>query len=292
MLDIIYNEKSGSGKGKKSRKIVEKLLIEKNIEYNFHKTEHKGHATEIAQELTNSGATDIIAMGGDGTLHEVINGVDVKKVNLGIIPCGSGNDFIVSAKIPNNPQKALEIILNEKPKPTDYLDCSGVLGMNIIGAGIDVEILKRCKNFKIIKGKLQYVVSLIISLFKFRNYKLMKINDEEIKGGKDVLITCICNGSQFGGGIRMCPGARIDDNVGETVTVGKMKKLQVPLMFLQLMQGKFKDKTNKDLVRYEKNNHFKLEFDKPSPLQIDGEVYEDLPFDVTLIENGVNFYRP
>ncbi len=292
MLDIIYNEKSGSGKGKRTRKKLEKFLQSKNVSYTFHKTSYKRHATKIAEELCKNGATDVIAMGGDGTINEVLNGIDVNKVNFGIIPCGSGNDFIHSAKIPKKSLKALEVILTETPKPTDYMDCSGVKGLNIIGTGIDVEILKRCEKYKIIKGKLQYAVSLIVSLIKFNFYRMKVFTETETFPQNDTLIVCACNGKQFGGGIKICPDAQIDDGEMDLVVANKMKKIKVPGMFIKLMSGKVKKITEKGIFSFTKHNRVTVEFDKPTPIQIDGEIFEDLPFDVTLVKNGLRLYRP
>lgn len=178
MLDFIINEKAGEKKAVKARKIIQRILDEKNIEYRFHSTKYRRNAIEIASELSRNGAECIIAAGGDGTVNEVLNGIDTEKVKFGIIPCGSGNDFADTAKLPLDPAKALDIILNGQVKPTDFLVCGGVRCMNIVGAGIDVEILKRCENSKILKGKLKYVVSLLISLIKFKFYGFTLFGDK------------------------------------------------------------------------------------------------------------------
>ena len=77
--------------------------------------------TLLTQEIIKNGATDVVVMGGDGTLHEVINGFsDFGKVNLGLIPCGTGNDFACALKLPKDPVKALDLIIDGTPKYTDY----------------------------------------------------------------------------------------------------------------------------------------------------------------------------
>ena len=109
MLDFIVNPIAGGKHGRKTRKtvsIIETVLKEKNIEYKIHVTRYKGHAKDIASAIIDKGATDVIVVGGDGTLHEVINGFsNFERVNLGLIPCGTGNDFALALKIPKNPNK-------------------------------------------------------------------------------------------------------------------------------------------------------------------------------------------
>ena len=167
MIDFIVNGKAGYARSwLKTKRIITEILESKGVEYRFHFTEYAKHATKIAKDLCEQGATDIVAIGGDGTVNEVLNGLAVEKVNFGIIPHGSGNDFVDSVSIPHKVADALNVILNESPKPTDFLVCDGVRGLNIIGTGIDVEILQRCENNKIFKGKLKYFISLIISLIK------------------------------------------------------------------------------------------------------------------------------
>ena len=151
MLDLIVNPSAGKD-GKKVKKIlplVEKRLLERGIEYVIHATKMPKQATTLTQTLITSGATDIVVVGGDGTLHEVINGFsDFERVNLGIIPCGTGNDFINSINLPLDPIKAIDLIIDGTAKYTDFMQMPTVRGLNIIGMGIDVDVLKRYSALK------------------------------------------------------------------------------------------------------------------------------------------------
>ena len=93
MYDLIINPHASRGKAAKKAKKVIEILNEKGVEFAAHYTAREKEAIEIAKELSEKGATDIIALGGDGTLNEVLNGINPEKVNLGLIPCGTGNDF-------------------------------------------------------------------------------------------------------------------------------------------------------------------------------------------------------
>lgn len=288
MIHFIINPKANKGKTRKKVKVIEKLLNEKGVEYVFHFTTAKGAATELAHEFSSKENSTVIAVGGDGTINEVLNGLNVENAKFGIIPCGSGNDFVASAGIPLNPEKALDVILNGEAKPTDFMLCGGVRGLNIIGTGIDVDILKRCKKSKILRGKLQYVISLIISLIKFKFYKFFIEKDGE-KIEKEGLIVAVGNGRQFGGGIKMCPKAEIDDGKLDFVIAGKLKKRKIPGKFIQLMKGRILEQ---DFTEFEQREHVKITFDKPVTIQIDGELYDDIDFDLSIVKGGVRIFRP
>ena len=289
MIEIIANPSAKNRKAAKCAEAVKKYYDRKGVEYRIHYTDAPRHATRLAEELSKTSDV-IVALGGDGTVNEVFNGIDAEKVKFGIIPCGSGNDFADSAKIPLPPEKAAELILSGEAKPTDYMVCGGVRGLNIIGTVIDVDILKRCRKSKILKGKLQYVISLIISLIKFVFYKFYIMRDgAEKREEKEALIACVGNGKKFGGGIRMCPEAEIDDGKLDFVVAGKLKKSKIPHAFIQLMKGNI---LKQDFTSFERVEHIRLEFDKPVTIQIDGELYDDIDFDLSIVKSGVKIFRP
>ena len=289
MIDFIANGKAGYGRSfLKTKKIICKILDEKGIEYKFHLTEYPKHAIKIARDLCENGATTIVAIGGDGTVNEVLNGIDVEKVNFGIIPHGSGNDFVDTVNIPKKVEEALTLILNNEAKPTDFLVCDGVRGLNIIGTGIDVEILQRCEQYKIFKGKLKYLISLIISLIKFRFYDF-KLKEGDQYNDKSAMIICCCNGKNFGGGIPICPIAKAEDSQMEFLLVNKMSKAKMAGYFIKLMQGKllqqpFCDHTTQD--------HVEAVFSHPVTIEIDGELYNDIKFDVHIEKGKLKLFRP
>ena len=288
MYDLIVNPHASRGKAAKKAARVIKILEERGVEFTAHFTTREKEAIEIAKRLSEEGATDIIALGGDGTVNEVLNGINPETVRLGIIPSGTGNDFIATAKIPADEKKAVELILDGEAKPTDYMLCGGVRGINVIGTGIDVDILKRYKKAKIFKGKSGYLISLIASLIKFKFYKFRIVRENGTEE-REALIACVGNGTRFGGGIRMCPNAKIDDGSLDFVIAGKLKKRRIPFAFVKLMQGKILEQ---DFTTMESVERVRLEFDAPVTVQIDGELYDNIDFDLSIVKGGIKIYRP
>ncbi|MDD7092939.1 MAG: acylglycerol kinase family protein [Christensenellaceae bacterium] len=137
MLNIIVNPYAGRGKCKNEAEKVARILDEKKIPYKLHYTEYPKHAAEIAHKLVLEGADAVVSAGGDGTLHEVVNGVISArktieknggnfKTVIGVLPCGTGNDFMTSVNLPSDVASALDRIIDGKPVPLDAIDVDGV----------------------------------------------------------------------------------------------------------------------------------------------------------------------
>lgn len=290
MLDFIINPIAGGKRGKKIKNtlsIIESYLKERNVEYKIHHTEYKGHAKEVAKNLTANGATDVIAVGGDGTLHEVINGfTNFNKVNLGLIPCGTGNDFAWAIKLPKDPKEVLKLILDGTPKYTDFMQMPTVRGINIIGTGIDVDVLKRYESLKK-KNKFGYTMCLVKTLFNFKYTDFTADLDGQTHDYTS-FIACIANGSVYGGGIPICPPADPTDEVLNFIAVKAIKKIKIIGAFLKLKGGK--------IMTFKETEHFtcknvKITTKTPCIVNVDGELYENIPFEVKIVSNTLKMYR-
>lgn len=285
---IISNPVAGKNKTGKLLKWVKQRFAERGKQTHTHFTQSQGDATRIARELTEAGEKEIIALGGDGTLHEVLNGLhDPTACRLGIIPAGTGNDFAEHAKIPLKIQDSVNVILDEKIKETDYLEVDGKRCMNVAGIGMDVDVLERCSRGKK-TGKLKYLKCLLQSVFAFKGYDVVLRNGEKEEERK-VLLSAVCNGSQFGGGIRICPVADSTDGKMDVVVVDSVVgKFRLIKALLTLLKGK--------ILELPKTMHFLCDSfsvipKTPCLAQLDGELYSGLNFNVKLCR-GLKMYRP
>ena len=285
---IIYNPTAGKKKSRKNLARVEKALADRGLPFEVHSSKSERDATEIARGLTRAGEREIIVLGGDGTLHEVLNGLEnIEECRLGLVPSGTGNDFAEHIGLPLDAEKAVQMILDGESKPTDYLEVGGVRCMNVAGLGMDVDVLERCKKGKL-KGKIKYLTSLIKSLFAFKGYEVeIEANGE--KQTRKVLIAAACNGSQFGGGIKICPVADAEDGKLDMMVVdcigGKWKLIKA---FIVLMKG--------GIMEYPLAWHMACDSVRFVPkencaVQLDGELYRGLEFSVQ-VKTGLQVYRP
>ena len=290
MLDFIVNPIAGGKNGKKMSKnlaLIKARLEQRKVDYTLHFTEYSGHGKTLTESLISSGATDIIVVGGDGSLHEVINGFhSFEKASLGLIPCGTGNDFARALNLPTDPVKALDLIIDGKPQYTDFMQMPTVRGINIIGMGIDVDVLKRYNALKK-KNKFAYTKCLIKTLFDFE-YSNFNADIDGEKTPYRSFVACIANGCVYGGGIPVCPPANPTDGKLDFVAVRAMKKIKIIGAFLKLKAGKIL--SLKESV-YKQGKDITIQTDVPYTVNVDGELYENIPFNVKIVSNTLKMYR-
>ena len=287
MYHLIISEFNLKKKAKKVN-IVKSVFDGAGIPYEMHATTTREELRGIISSLTSQRDNSIIVLGGDGTLHDVLNSfVDFDNNSLGIIPLGTGNDFAESAHIPTDIKKATELILKNPPRPIDYIefDC-GLKSLNAFGMGIDVDVLKRAYSGKSVKRS-KYLRALIVSLFKFKSLEFtVRYNGvEERHFG---LISAVGNGRQFGGGIKLFPDAKIDDGYLDLFMVDFVSKFQILGAFIKLMRGKINKLKQVKAVRVKE-----VEFIPSSDnytLQADGELYENIPVRAKIVEGKLKFY--
>ena len=290
MLHFIFNPVAGKGRSLQYRAIIESRLQSEGVPYLFHDTHARGDSARLTRGLTEDGeAHDIVAMGGDGTLNGVLNGIaDPSKARLGVIPCGSGNDFAAVAGIPSTPEGALNVLLEGRTQSTDYMECGGVRGINAIGTGIDVEILRRYNRMRLLNGSAAYLASLVLTLFSYRAKRFIEVVDGKPQP-HNALIACVGNGRRIGGGIPICPKAILDDGLMDIVIVDDIPRARIPGAFMKLMKGRILDLPT---TAFRRSDRLRLESDAPMPIQVDGEIYEGLPFDVRIVTGVLRVFRP
>ena len=166
-----------------------------------------------------------------------------ENVTLGLIACGSGNDFIKKSGHPKDVEKALDVILKGNVGYVDYMDLGATRCLNVAGGGMDVDVLVKYASVKKLKGSAAYNYALIYTLLHTRFHKLRLIVDGKTMD-KSVFMIGIGNGGFIGGGLPICPHAEVSDGKLDVVIVNEMKKRRIPPMLLKFMKGKHvEDKT-------------------------------------------------
>ncbi|MBQ7850486.1 MAG: diacylglycerol kinase family lipid kinase [Clostridia bacterium] len=239
MLTFIVNPAAGSGYALRIDQQLRDELTRRGVEAVFHRTEAPGHATELARKAASQpDCSGVVAVGGDGTCYEVACGLMGTGVPLGIIPAGTGNDFIKTVGIPKKPMDALALILRGAPRPVDVGRVNDRLFLNVSGTGFDVTVLDYTLSAKkYVKGILPYLIGLVRAI---RHYKPvhMRFTADGVTEERDVLICSIANGRFFGGGIPICPDASADDGYFDLVVVENKPRWMIPFYLPGLLFGK------------------------------------------------------
>ncbi len=239
MLTFIVNPTAGSGRALKIEKQLREALEARGTEAVFLRTQEPGHATVLAREAAQQeGCTGVVAVGGDGTCYEVACGLKGTEAPLGIIPAGTGNDFIKTVGIPKKPLEALELILRGNARPVDVGQVNDRLFLNVSGTGFDVTVLDFTLSAKkYVKGILPYLIGLVRGI---RHYKPvhMRFTADGVTEERDVLICSVANGRFFGGGIPICPDAAPDDGFFDLVVVENKPRWMIPFYLPSLLFGR------------------------------------------------------
>ncbi len=302
MYYIIANLLSGKGAGKKCLEAAEKYLTDQNLPFKTEYIEGHGSGRALAQKFCalakgasqaqNAAASSasgspadsniVIAIGGDGTFHEVLNGMDFSAARLGLVPAGRGNDYAVGAKISFDPKEAMQAIVHGTPVDRDYIQVGDRRCLNVCGTGLDVEVLKLTEE-----NKNTYIFSLSKLLLNYKPYTVQVERDGWTQEYKCVM-AAFCNGTQFGGGIKLCPPAKNDDGKMDLMIV-KPPKGPVLMAMPAFVAGQH---MAKDWVEHVVCDKAKITVMNAATIEIDGEIYQDNVLDACIVPGGFKTFEP
>lgn len=282
-LQFIVNPASKTGRGIEIWREVETVLKSTGVEYEVFFTKRIGHGTELARKLTEGeGEHMLVALGGDGTVNEVVNGiVRIKDTILGYIPTGSGNDLAGGLRLPTDPMTSIERILENKSHLQMNVGVAQVEGETrrfavSCGMGWDAAITHEVAVSKLKKllnqlklGKLSYVAIALkqILAFKTSPMEIWIDNKAPMKFEKN-FFSAVMNSPYEGGRVMMCPSASWSDDLLDICIVDNVPKLKLLLVIPLAYKG---------LHKYFKGVHIKrggkmiLKSEKILPVHVDGE---------------------
>lgn len=284
MLNFIVNTHSGKGLSGKNIAKIAKYCYKNNIDYTVYITSAPGHATTLAQNLVDQKADIIVAVGGDGTFHEVLNGITTfENTRLGFIPSGRGNDFARGMGIPRDPIEALKVILRGVPKDADYIKVGDKRCLNIAGTGLDVDVLQRVADKH---GKITYLSSLIYCVNHFDPYEISYTLNGETKEVKAIMLG-VCNGNQFGGGLKLSPESKCDDGILDVLIMQMPADKKIMKVLFKFTRGKH---LNLPITTHIKCESISIRTKINYPVELDGEIYDDLKFDCEIVKGGLKTF--
>lgn len=248
MLGIIINPKSGKRAFRAQRIYLWKLLRKRHQPFTYRVTKYANHAIELARELVEKGYDQILVLGGDGTLSETINGImraDIsaeqrQKIQFGLMPRGTGNDWGRYWGLSRDFKRALQLFFEGKSQPVD-VGCltywrNGIehhrYFINSVGFGIDPATCAEAIHLKNYIGShhVNYLFGLIISLFRYKSIKMtISADGTEVFQGKMFTMN-IANGPYAGGGMKLNPEADPRDGIFHTM-------LLTPPSFKQILEA-------------------------------------------------------
>ncbi len=289
MLTIIVNTAAGHGRALRVAKQVTAVLDGRSVPYTIQYTQAPGHATALARAAAQDGVARLFCIGGDGTAFEVANGLAGTQVALGIIPGGTGNDFIRSLGLPKDPLAVLDVLLSAdaKPVPVGHLNEHSFL--NVCGAGFDVQVVLACNRAKkYARGMLPYLYGVLHTIFTYKP-KTFSISLDGEERTCPLLLVAIANGQYIGSGMHIAPMAQLDDELLDVIMIRPLPRWRIPGLLPKFIDGSFVKLTH--LVEHRRCRDVRISA-PGMQIQMDGEVSAHDHVHVYLDEQKIRLLMP
>jgi YegS/Rv2252/BmrU family lipid kinase len=290
---ITVNPHGGKKLGPLLLNRVKPLFEAKGIELFVVETTFAGHAKELANQLNITEYDGFIGIGGDGTLHEIINGMlsrhDGRKIPIGIIPGGSGNSYMHDLQL-TDPLKAAKAIINGKTRSLDTakVEVNHIIkySNNMIGWGLVTDVGNQAEHFRWL-GTNRYTILSVVEVLRHKSRPATLIMDDK-KIEDEFIFIIACNSIHVGKGMKMAPKARLDDGLIDLIVirsgVSRTRLLQV---LPKLFDGSH---INEPELEYYQTSHFSLIPETDEILNIDGEIMGSTPIQVNVIPKAFEMF--
>ncbi|MCL2851584.1 MAG: hypothetical protein FWE20_00920 [Defluviitaleaceae bacterium] len=292
MYHIIVNPVAGHGHGLVRLPFLARLFESGGVPYEVLQTTAPMDGYEKARNICAAGSDGIIGIGGDGTIQEIVAGMEaafagqacVIPVPLGIFPCGSGNDFVLTVeggksatvrkydkrKDGQAAQAVFEAVINGRTRSVDIMKADGMAFLNIGNIGIDARIVRNALGFKKRFGRYAYLAAAYKSIARHENIPLtINMGDEVLEGS--YTLAAVCNGQYYGGGMHIAPCARLDDGLITVCLAEAMSRLEAMAIFPLLL---LKLHTYLRKVRFVQCETLTVTMPRAETLCLDGNLYE------------------
>jgi diacylglycerol kinase (ATP) len=302
-VHVIVNPFSARGQTGKRWETIKEALYPHFREFKYIFTEKPRQATEIARELLKDGFDLLIGVGGDGTLNEISSGFfnaqSGQAINqdaaVGIIPSGTGSDFMRFMKVPRDFEKSAARIKNSAIKKIDIgkITYGGTARkaktqyfINVADFGLGAEVIRNVSSIESARrGAFTYYRGLLSTMMKFSSKRVRLTLDGGRQLQGEYLIGAVANGRIFGGGMIIAPQAEPDDGYFDLVLIDSMKKLEILANTRLLYSGTI---ANNPKVHILKARHIQVESPDEVHIEYDGEVGDALPAEFTVVEKALN----
>lgn len=290
-MDILFvvNPVAGKGKTKEIIPLIEDICKKNDVEYEMVFTSMPNDAINLSKDGINRGFSRIIAVGGDGTLNEVINGVAETDASFGIIPGGSGNDFIRSLAEKRELEQIIYDNIFGNIKPIDIARCNDRYFINVASIGFDSDVVLATKETKkIFSGSTAYIAAVLKTILTYKG-KRIKVDIDGNSFEENTLLVAVANGKYYGGGIKPAPDAEIDDGILDICFIRNVPKPKIIALFPKFIKGNHEDIKEVSMYRGKK---IRLTCPDYMPTNVDGEIFLNTEVEFEIIPKGINVIIP
>ncbi len=249
---FIVNPVAGRGRTRRQWPEVERFLRTLGLEYQANFTQKPGDATVAARAAKEEGFDAVVAVGGDGTIQEVANGLQGTGLVLGVLPTGTGNDFARSMELPRSIEECCRVLTRGRIIDVDLGRVDGSYFLNVAGAGFDAEVARMAsEDVKFLRGTAAFVFATMYTLLSFTPAEFVLELDGQQRRTRAMMVA-VANGRYFGGGMLVAPGARMDDGLFDVCIIGALGKLEFARVFPSVFKGEHVQHPKVSMVKAER----------------------------------------
>lgn len=299
IFHFILNPKSGRKRKHQNIELAIKSACQnRKLSYHIYYTTCPGDATEYVKSMIriSDERQRFICIGGDGTLNEIVNSAPCNpNVEFGVIPNGSGNDF-VNNFTNKSLFSSIDAQIDGDTASLDLIKCNDNYCVNMVNIGFDCAVAReaaKLKRIKIFTPKFSYTLGVFKVIFRKIGTPMRLIFDDGEVVERLFTLTSIANGRYCGGGYCAAPNAKMDDGIMDISAINKISRFTFFGLLKSYKKGTYLEKKRvQKLVVHRRVSHFRMEFKEPLPICIDGEIKGAKNIDFSVIPNAFNFVIP
>ena len=296
-LFIINPAAGGHNRTDEYSRIIHRICRARKLDYTILVSTAPGEAVRISRKAAQLAAETgeelrVYGCGGDGTLNEIVNGtLGFDNVAVTVFSGGSGNDFV---KIFNEPKAFFDLnrLLDADEATFDLIRCNDDVSLNICSVGLDARIgtdVATYKRLPLLHGFRAYAASTVVNVIRgIGEPYTVEVGGERIDGEQTFI--CVCNGRYYGGGFNPIPEADPTDGMLDVLIVKKVSRLEVPGLIGKYKSGRYKELSK--VARYIKTDRVKITCQKPTPINLDGELRMAREIEMSVAKEKVRFFYP
>lgn len=266
---FIVNPVAGGGKARSLVPKIKEYFQLAGVDYEFYETTGPRDAIAAAADGAEKGFDIVVAVGGDGTVNEVLNGIVGTNAALAVIHGGKGNDFATAVNMPCDLEAACGALIKAAVRPIDLGKVMDRYFINSVGVGFDAAVAERVnRGVKPFKGVAAYIYAVFEMLLSYETIE-MEIDLGEGPFKSEPTLVAVGIGQAYGGGMRIVPDAVQDDGLFDVCIFDRMNRLAMLYHFPKVFKGKLKDLKEATMVR---TDEVKLTLSEPRPMHLEGEI--------------------
>jgi len=269
---FIVNPIAGGGKKLDIITELQKFCKKHGMEFTVAMTHKPKEATELARRASEKYEA-VVAVGGDGTVNEVVNGISGTSAKLGILPIGAGNDYARMVGLSKNLKKDLKVLHKGTARAVDVGKVNDkYFFINAFGAGFDGEVSTRARKYlKLTNNFFGYLITVLRTLMTYRFRKALITIDGKIVADRKIFLVACGIGTTYGGGFQIAPKAKIDDGLFDICIIDKTSRLKALWVIPKIMRGKHESLR---IVHMHSGKEISIATNRRIASQLDGEIIE------------------